>query len=118
MEQLSRSDLVLQSFPFGGTNTVMDALAAGIPMVCMEGQDLDGAADPLLLRHGGLGELVAGSATDYVALAISLLADPRARERIGAQAVAALPRLQALQASGGVSMADAVRQAWEARDAR
>jgi hypothetical protein len=115
MEALSRSDLVLQSFPFGGTNTVMDALALGMPMVCMEAEDLAGAADPLLLRHAGLGDLVADGPDAYISLARALLADPAARERVRALAGAALPRLQQLQAPGARSMADAVLQAWRAR---
>jgi hypothetical protein len=116
MEALSRSDLVLQSFPFGGTNTVMDALALGIPMVCMEAEDLAGAADPLLLRHGGLGELVAGR-DDYASRARGLLADPSARDRVRAQAASALPMLRRLQAPGDRSMADAVLRAWRDRAA-
>jgi hypothetical protein len=115
MDALSRSDLILQSFPFGGTNTVMDALALGIPMVCMEGQDLAGAADPLLLRHAGLCELVAADRDGYVALARALLADPAAAENVRSRAAAALPRLQALQAPGARSLADAVLRAWQER---
>ena len=114
MEALARSDLVLQSFPFGGTNTVMDALALGIPMVCMEADDLAGAADPLLLRHAGLGDLVAGRA-DYVSRARGLLADPAARERVRVRAASALPRLRQLQAPGDRSLADAVLRAWRDR---
>jgi hypothetical protein len=115
MQALSRSDLVLQSFPFGGTNTVMDALALGIPMVCMEGEDLAGAADPLLLRHAGLGALCAANRADYLAVARRLLAEPQETQRLRELGKAALARLEALQAPGERSMADAVMQAWEQR---
>jgi hypothetical protein len=118
MAELSASDLVLQSFPFGGTNTVMDALALGIPMVCMEGEDLAGAADPLLLRHAGLSALCAGNRAEYLAVARRLLAEPQERARVRELGQAALGRLEALQAPGERSMADAVSQAWAGRAAR
>jgi hypothetical protein len=117
MRALSRADLVLQSFPFGGTNTVMDALALGIPMVCMEGEDLAGAADPLILRHAGLGELCAVDQAHYVRLASGLLAAPQERARLGDLARAALGRLAALESPGTRSIAEALRLAWLERQA-
>lgn len=115
METLGRSDLILQSFPFGGTNTAMDALALGIPMVCLEGDDLSAAVDPVLLRRAGLGALCASSPDDYVALARGLLASSEERERIRQLSRAALPLLASQPPLGPRTIADAIREAWDSR---
>lgn len=115
MEALGRSDLILQSFPFGGTNTAMDALALGIPMVCLEGEDLSAAVDPVLLRRAGLGMLCASSREEYVALARGLLASGAERERVRQLSREALPKLAGQPPLGARRIADAIREAWDSR---
>ena len=117
MEALGRSDLILQSFPFGGTNTAMDALALGIPMVCLEGDDLSAAVDPVLLRRAGLGKLCASSREEYVALARGLLVCGAERERIRTLSRDALPTLAGQPPLGPRGIAAAIREAWDGRAA-
>lgn len=115
MNLMARADLLLQSFPFGGTNTAMDALALGLPMVCLRSADLPALVDPVLLEHAGLGELCADSSEDYLRLASRLLNDAAELERMRGLARGALARLQAAEVAGTTSMADAILATWRAR---
>jgi hypothetical protein len=115
MGLLSKAAVILQSFPFGGTNTAMDALALGIPLVCLDGDDLAAKVDPLLLRRAGLAELCASSPADYLAITTRLLNSSQERDRIREVAKAGLATLKAQDPLGQTTMADAVLRAWQAR---
>lgn len=115
MIALSKADLLLQSFPFGGTNTAIDALALGIPMVCLRGDDLPALVDPVLLGHAGLGGLCASSPADYLRLASRLLNDRGELARASDAARSALSTLRCASIAGTSSMADVVLQSWQAR---
>lgn len=112
LAELSGCDLVLQSFPFGGTNTTMDALSAGLPMVCLDGDDIAAQVDPLLLREGGLAELCANSPAEYRNIALSLLRDDAFLGRMAELASRAPGRLSVAASRGSISMADAIVCAW------
>jgi hypothetical protein len=118
MRALAQSDLVLQSFPFGGTNTAMDALALGIPMLCLKGGDLAAAVDPVLLRHAGLETLCAATEDEYVARAVALLQRGPEWRRVREVSRNALRVLGERDAVGPRSMADAIGHAWQAVAAR
>ena len=115
MDQLARSSLVLQSFPFGGTNTTMDALALGIPVVCLDSGELAAAADPAILRAAGLAQACVSTPDQFVALALELLRSPERRAALRAGAGAALARGAQWRPAGERTLADAVSAAWEAR---
>jgi len=115
MARLSRASAILQSFPFGGTNTAMDALALGIPLICLEGGDLASRVDPLLLSRAGLGELRAASTAQYLQLLQCFLASGTERSRIAALAGAGFATLAAQDAGGRRTLAGAVLQAWQER---
>lgn len=84
MEWLAECDLMLQSFPFGGTNTTLDALALGMPVVCMDGPELHSRIDAALLEQTGLAtELLASNPDDYARIAGKLIADADMRSRTG-----------------------------------
>jgi hypothetical protein len=115
MAQLSQAAVILQSFPFGGTNTAMDALALGIPLVCLDGGDLASKVDPLLLAHAGLAELRAATPAEYRELLQRFLACGDERGRIGALAKAGFSTLAAQDAGGQLTLAGAVMRAWQER---
>jgi len=115
MKLLARADLLLQSFPFGGTNTAMDALALGLPMICLRSEDLPALVDPVLLEHAGLGELCADSPEAYLRLATRLLHDGGELARLRELARGALARLHEAEIAGSTSMADAILAAWQLR---
>jgi hypothetical protein len=115
MARLSQASVILQSFPFGGTNTAMDALALGIPLICLDGCDLASRVDPLLLSRAGLGELRAASTAQYLELLQRFLASGDERSRIAALAKAGFATLAAQDAGGQLTLAGAVLHAWRER---
>jgi predicted O-linked N-acetylglucosamine transferase (SPINDLY family) len=76
---LRRADLYLDTIGFSGFNTALHALECGVPLVAREGRFLRGRLASGLLRHIGLGELVAPSDEGYVELAAALAADAARR---------------------------------------
>jgi len=75
VQRLQLADIYLDSFPFCGATSLLDALLAQLPIVAMDGtshRTIQGAA---ILRSLDLGELVAKDANAYVKLAIRLAAN-------------------------------------------
>jgi hypothetical protein len=118
MRSLGECSLLLQSFPFGGTNTAIDAFALGVPMVCLRGTDLAAQVDALLLEGAGLGQLCADSAEAYVDLALQLLRHESPRELLQPVLAEASARLSMRARAGRVSFGDAAWQAWQDRLSR
>jgi len=75
VDHLSRSSVVLQTFPFGGTNTTIDALALGLPVVCLGRPELAAAADEAILAMDGVPDLCCPTVAAYLDLAVRLLGD-------------------------------------------
>jgi glycosyltransferase involved in cell wall biosynthesis len=83
LERLSACDLQLATFPFGGTNTVGDSLAAGLPVVTMRGPEPHSTVDAAMVGMVGLPEwMVATDSEEYLAAAQRLLADDAQRVRL------------------------------------
>lgn len=94
LEQLSQCSLLLQSFPFGGTNTTLDALGIGMPIVCMDGDDIHSRTDSAILETLGLSALLVRDVTQYVDLALKLISNDVLRKQLGTQAREAVLRMQ------------------------
>ncbi|MBF2054332.1 MAG: hypothetical protein IGS03_12845 [Candidatus Sericytochromatia bacterium] len=75
-------DVLLETFPFGSLNTLMVALAAGTPMVTWPGDFVRGRYARTLLLRMECPELIAGSAEDYVRIAVEVARDDAWRQRI------------------------------------
>ena len=81
------ADIALDTFPYSGTTTTCDALWMGVPVVTWRGRHHAARASASLLTRIGLTDLIAESAEDYVAKAMSLAQDTsrlvelRARQR-------------------------------------
>ncbi|BBK40933.1 hypothetical protein STVA_09530 [Allostella vacuolata] len=82
------ADVFLDSLGWSGCNSTLEALEAGVPVVTMPGTLMRGRHSAAILELAGLGDLVARSVEDYVALAAGLGCDPgrraAVRARIGA----------------------------------
>jgi predicted O-linked N-acetylglucosamine transferase (SPINDLY family) len=78
-------DLGLDTFPYNGHTTSLDALWMGVPVITLVGQTAVGRAGLSQLTNLGLPELAATSAEQYVEIAVALAED--------------LPRLAALRAT-------------------
>jgi protein O-GlcNAc transferase len=91
-ELLSVGDIYLDSFPFGGVNSLVDPLELGIPAIAWEGQTFRARMGSSLLRSVGLDELVATDEKSYLDIAISLAKDPARRTELAGRIREAMER--------------------------
>lgn len=76
IEAIRKCHLHAASFPFGGTNSVIDSLRMGLPVVALEGNEVHERVDAAFMRQIGMDELVAGNVADYVDILVALVNDP------------------------------------------
>jgi protein O-GlcNAc transferase len=75
LELYHRLDIVLDTFPYNGHTTSLDALWMGVPVVSLAGETPVSRAGLSQLSNLGLTELVAHSEEDYVKIAVALAED-------------------------------------------
>jgi predicted O-linked N-acetylglucosamine transferase (SPINDLY family) len=68
-------DIALDTFPYSGVTTSMDALLMGVPVVCLLGQTTVSRGGLTIMANLGLPELVARTPDDYAAIAQRLAGD-------------------------------------------
>jgi predicted O-linked N-acetylglucosamine transferase (SPINDLY family) len=71
-----RIDLALDTFPYNGHTTSLDAFWMGVPVVSLAGETIVSRAGLSQATNLGLPELVARSDADYVRIATGLALDP------------------------------------------
>lgn len=76
IDAIRRCHLHAASFPFGGTNSVIDSLRLGLPVVALEGNEVHERVDAAFLRQIGMDELVASTAAGYIDILAALVDDP------------------------------------------
>jgi len=76
---LSVGDIYLDTYPFGGVNSLIDPLELGIPTIAWEGGWFRSRMGAALLRSLGLEELIATDEKSYIEIATRLARDPGAR---------------------------------------
>ena len=79
---LRASDVLLDTPGFSGGNTSLDAIAQGLPLIALSGSQMRSRQSAAMLRLCGVPELVAGSADDYVALALRVAHDADWRQAL------------------------------------
>jgi len=83
---LQTCDIHLSTFPFGGTNSNIDSMKLGIPLVCMEGREPFERFDAMMYRKAALPEwLIAHTDDEYVTAAVRLVEDHDERLRLRKQ---------------------------------
>jgi protein O-GlcNAc transferase len=75
LEAYHEVDIVLDTFPYNGHTTSLDALWMGVPVVSLAGETPVSRAGLSQLSNLGLPELVAHSEGDYVRIAVELAGD-------------------------------------------
>jgi predicted O-linked N-acetylglucosamine transferase (SPINDLY family) len=85
LQLYNRLDIILDTFPYNGHTTTLDALWMGVPVVTRVGQRVVSRAGLCLLSNLGLGEMAAHGSEEFVTIAAALAAD--------------LPRLASLRAT-------------------
>jgi hypothetical protein len=83
LETLAECDISLAPFPFGNSNSTVDAMCLGIPVICYLGDGIESQTDVKTLRFAGapLKNLVSHSESDYYSNAIALIQN---REQLNA----------------------------------
>jgi len=79
LELLQAADVLVHPFPFGGSKTAADAIAAGVPVVALVTRHLRCRMARSLLLSAGADDLIATSPLHMVRLASKLLREPELR---------------------------------------
>lgn len=78
-------DVALDTFPYHGTTTTLEAMWMGVPAVAVEGETHVSRVGVSLLRNAGLDGLIAPDFDGYVEAAAGLARDPDRRKRLRAE---------------------------------
>lgn len=86
LQRLGHCHLHLSPFPFGGTNSNIDSMCLGLPIVAHLGAEAHGQSDAAMIRHAGLPDsLIARSAAEYQDIALRLIRNDAERSALVAQ---------------------------------
>ncbi|QYK56505.1 MAG: tetratricopeptide repeat protein [Fimbriimonadaceae bacterium] len=75
LEAFSKIDVALDTTPYGGATTTLEALAMGVPVVSLTGDRYVSLMSASILERAGCGEWVSDSPAGYVETAKGLVAD-------------------------------------------
>ena len=82
LERYRDVDVALDTFPYNGGTTTMEALWQGVPVLTFPGDRWAARISASLLVEAGLSEFVAPDLEGYIALAVSLAGDPGTPARL------------------------------------
>ena len=72
---LAAGDVYLDSYPFGGCSSIIDALIVNQPVVSLSGTKYSNRCGPHLLETAGLGDFAVHSERDYFRTAVRTIGD-------------------------------------------
>ena len=81
---LAIADIQLDTYPYGGWTTTMEAVYMGMPLVTQEGDMARSRWGPAMLRAMGIHEGIAASDAEYVEWAVRFGTDQALRDRVRA----------------------------------
>jgi len=109
-------DLALDTSPYNGGATTCDALWMGVPVIARREERMISRQSAAMLDCVGLGDLVADSPDQYVALAAKLAGDPERLASLRAGLRPAMARSALCDASRFArDFATALREVWRSR---
>jgi len=91
-ELLRIGDVYLDTFPFGGVNSLVDPLEAGLPVVVWEGSAFRSRMGAALVRALQIPELIAAGEPEYLRIATELAMDSTKRAALSTRITSAMER--------------------------
>lgn len=82
LERYAGIDVALDTFPYNGGTTTMEALWQGVPVLCFAGDRWASRISASLLREAGLAEFVAPDLEHHIAQGIALASDSETPARL------------------------------------
>ena len=82
LERYARIDVALDTFPYNGGTTTMEALWQGVPVLCFRGDRWAARISASLMQEAGLGEFVAPDLEHHIEQAVALVQDPAGPARL------------------------------------
>ncbi len=82
MNLMEEGDITMDSFHFGGCNTISDSLWLRIPTTSWEGEKWYARIGPEMLRLVGMKELLATNEQDYIDMTLKLIHDDEYRSEV------------------------------------
>ena len=80
LERFKLADLFLDTYPYCGHTTSIEALNAGLPVLTLQGNSFQNRVSASLLKNLDLNELITKNNKEYIKLALELCRD---REKLG-----------------------------------
>ncbi|MCU0227923.1 MAG: tetratricopeptide repeat protein [Bryobacterales bacterium] len=119
LRQYARLDIALDTFPYNGTTTTMEALWMGVPVISLSGQTHASRVGRSILNALGCPEWVAASAEDFARIGAALATNPPELQRLRLNLRQMLGSSALMDRAGMVQrMETFYRQAWQAWCAR
>lgn len=72
LERFQLADLFLDTYPYGGHTTSIEALSSGLPILTLQGEAFQSRVSSSLLQNLDLSELITSNKEDYIKLALEL----------------------------------------------
>lgn len=114
LSQYNRVDIALDTFPYNGTTTTVEALWMGVPVLTVEGGRFIARVSESILRSAGFDDWVAADLDDYVRTAADRAADVAGLARLRAglrNQLVTSPICDAPRFAAGLQRA--LREAWQ-----
>ncbi|MEE2761664.1 MAG: tetratricopeptide repeat protein [Pseudomonadota bacterium] len=109
-----RADIALDTFPYNGTTTTLEALWMGLPVVTLAGGRHSARVGASLLSNGGLGLEIAETPEAYVEIAAALAGAPELLAEFRQEVRGILRGSPLVDGNGfAAKMEDAYRQTWQ-----
>lgn len=89
LARLQLADLFLDTWPYNAHTTASDAMWAGLPVLTLPGRTLASRVAASLLHTAGLDDMIAGTADDYVRIAVKSALEPQRIDELKARVAAA-----------------------------
>jgi predicted O-linked N-acetylglucosamine transferase (SPINDLY family) len=113
LETYDEIDIALDTFPYNGGTTTMEALWQGVPVVTFRGDRWVSRTSASLLAAAGLDEFVAAEVAGFVALASRFANAPEAAARVAAMRATMRARLLAAPVCDTAGLARAIEDIYE-----